>query len=61
MNGLILLLKVNKKEIEQKLEAIGYKLRACKDEDDINILMQESQRLTTLKQTICLKLHRVVV
>ena len=55
------LLTFKQKKIEQKLEAIGYKLRACKDEDDINILMQESQRLTTLKQTICLKLHRVVV
>ena len=55
------LLTFKQKKIEQKLEAIGYKLRACKDEDDTIILLEEHQRLTSLKQTICLKLHRVVV
>ena len=55
------LLTFKQKKIEQQIEALGYKLRASKDDEETNLLLAESQRLTTMKQAICLKLNRVVV
>lgn len=52
-------LTFKQKKLDQKLEANSYKLRECKNEDDIMILMAERQQLTELRKVVCQRLNRV--
>ena len=53
------ILTFKQKKLDQKLEINSYKLRECKNEDDMMILMAERQQLTELRKAVCQKLNRV--
>ncbi len=55
------ILTFKQKKLEQKLEANGFKLRECTNEDDMMLLLAERQQLTDLRKAVCDKLNRVIV
>lgn len=54
------ILSFKQKKVDQMLAANGYELRECNNEDDLEILMANHQRLTDLRKKICEALNRVV-
>ena len=55
------ILTFKQKKIEQKREALRYKIRECKDNEEQTLLLAEYQQITNLLNTICRQLRRVVV
>ena len=55
------ILTFKQKAIDKKIEALGYKIRECKDDTEIDILLAQHQHLVTLRQAVCKPLRRVVV
>lgn len=55
------ILVLKQKKIEQKIEALSYKMRECKDEEESLILLAEHSQLVNLRQAVCQQLRRVIV
>lgn len=53
-------LTFKQKKLDQQLEANSFKLRECKDDDEIMILMAQRKQLTELRKAVCEKLNRVI-
>lgn len=55
------ILVLKQKKIEQKIEALSYKMRECKDEEESLKLLAEHSQLVNLRQAVCQQLRRVIV
>ena len=49
------------KKIDQKIEALSYILRECKDEEEQMMHLAKHQQLVELRKAVCKPLHRVIV
>ena len=55
------ILTFKQKKIDQKIEALGYRIRESKDEEEQILLLAEHKQLVELRLTVCQKLRRVFV
>ena len=55
------ILTFKQKKIDQKIEALGYRIRESKDEEEQILLLTEHKQLVELRLTVCQKLRRVFV